>query len=403
MKKVSRLAMMIIASTTISMGLTACGDDDETPATTATTPATTPATTQPTAEQVRDSLLFKVNSQYLNKTIIATYKKLATDCENMLPMAQGLNSQAALNKLCDQWKLARQDWELSESFLFGAASGYGIDPHIDTWPFAEASFVSLMSRLMPATDEADAENVRHMIATTQNFTGFHAMEYVIFRNGQPRNYSDLTADEKFFVLAVAEDLYLSACRLEVAWASVDAEPSRITLLEEAEMTPDAEFGKEFLLAGERGSRWSSVLDATVQIIDGCIDIIGEVADSKIAAAYSGNDETYIESPHAYNSIQDFYDNIRGCKQALYGGLDQVNATTPAQNSLMAYCLTAYPTEARAAMAAMETALTAINQMKRPFVLNYTDPSAGKAIDALHSLDDALGALKQKLDPNAETE
>ena len=55
------------------------------------------------------------------------------------------------------------------------------------------------------------------------------------------------------------------------------------------------------------------------------------------------------------------------------------------------------------MAAMETALTAINQMKRPFVLNYTDPSAGKAIDALHSLDDALGALKQKLDPNAETE
>ena len=119
--------------------------------------------------------------------------------------------------------------------------------------------------------------------------------------------------------------------------------------------------------------------------------------------YTGEDVNYIESPHAYNSIQDFYDNIRGCKQALYGGLGQVNATTPAQNSLMAYCLTAYPTEARAAMAAMETALTAINQMKRPFVLNYTDPSAGKAIDALHSLDDALGALKQKLDPNAETE
>jgi hypothetical protein len=70
---------------------------------------------------------------------------------------------------------------------------------------------------------------------------------------------------------------------------------------------------------------------------------------------------------------------------------------------MAYCLTAYPTEARAAMTALETALTTINQMKRPFVLNYTDPSAGKAIDALHSLDDALGALKQKLDPNAETD
>ena len=397
MKKVSRFAMMVMAATTLSMGFSACGDDDEP----STTPSTTPVTPQRTAEQVRDSLLFEVNSQYLSKTIIATYKKLATDCEKMLPMAQGLDSQSGLNKLCEQWKLARQDWELSESFLFGAASGYGIDPHIDTWPFAEASFVSLMSRLKPATDEADAENVRHMIATTQNFTGFHALEYIIFRNGQPRNFNDLTADEKFFVTAVAEDL--SACRLEVAWASVDAEASRITLLEEAEMTPDDEFGKEFLLAGQRGSRWSSVLDATIQILDGCIDIIGEVADSKIAAAYSGDDETYIESPHAYNSIQDFYDNIRGCKQALYGGLEQINATVPAQNSLIAYCLTVYPTEARAAMTALETALTTINQMKRPFVLNYTDPSAGKAIDALHSLDDALGTLKQKLNPNAETD
>lgn len=389
--------MMFMAVTTLSMGVTACGDDDDSPAN------PTPSSQTKTEEQIRDSILTVINNEYVDKAIITTYKKLADDCETMLGMAEDLTTQQQLEALCDQWKVARQDWELSEAFLFGAASGYGIDPHIDTWPFAEASFLTLMSRLNPATDEADAEVVEHTIATSQNFTGFHAMEYVIFRKGQPRNISDLTDNEKFFVSAVAADLYLSACRLEVAWAGSAAKAERIALLEEEELTPEDDFGREFTTAGQRGSRWASPVDASVQIIDGCIDIIGEVADSKIASAYTGDDVTYIESPHAYNSVQDFYDNIRGCKQALYGGLSTISATTPAQNSLMAYCLQKYPTEANDVIASLENALNAINQMKRPFVLNYTDATAGTAIDALHDLDDKLSTLKQKLDPNAEQE
>jgi len=387
------MAMFFMAATTLSMGMASCSDDDD----------DNNSASERTAEQERDAQLSIVNQEYVNATVVATYKKLADDCEELMEMIQEMDSQSDLNAVCEQWKVARQDWELSESFLFGAASGYGIDPHIDTWPFAEASFNNLMSKLNPATNEADAAAVDEQIAHSQNFTGFHALEYIIFRNGQPRQFSSLTADELYFVNGVARDLYISACRLEVAWAGEQADDDSIELLEAEELMPEDDFGREFVTAGQKGSRWASVIDASTQIIDGCIDIIGEVADSKIAAAYTGDDETYIESPHAYNSVQDFYDNIRGVKQALYGGLQTINATQPAEKSLMSYCLANYATEARATMEALENALTTINQMKRPFVLNYKDASAGAAIEALHNLDDKLSALKAKLDPNSKAE
>lgn len=394
MKKNLKLAMMFMAATALTMGTTACSkdsDDDNTEQT---------AQQGPSAAQVRDSLLSIVNVDYVKNAVAATYTKLATDCETLQQMVEQMNSQESLVGVCNQWKVARQDWELSEAFLFGAASGYGIDPHIDTWPFAEASFVNLMSKLSPSTSEADAAAVDEQIAHTQNFTGFHAMEYIIFRQGQPRLFSDLTADELYFVNGVAKDLFLSACRLEVAWIGETADKDHIALLEEEELMPDDNFGQEFVNAGQKGSRWASVTDASVQIVEGCIDIVGEVADSKIAAAYTGDDVNYIESPHAYNSIQDFYDNIRGVKQALYGGLAYASATTPGKNSLMAYCLQNHASEANAVMTALETALSTIDKMKRPFVQNYTDPSAGAAIEALHQLNTTLDALKAKLDPNS---
>ena len=85
-----------------------------------------------------------------------------------------------------------------------------------------------------------------------------------------------------------------------------------------------------------------------------------------------------------------------CKHALYGGLN-VSGTVPAEKSLMAYLQSVAPNEANFAMSALETALEKVNNMKRPFVLNFTDASAGEAIAALEALDDALDALKGKIE------
>ena len=150
-------------------------------------------------------------------------------------------------------------------------------------------------------------------------------------------------------------------------------------------------------AGQAGSRWKTILQGSVQIIEGCSDITDEVGNAKIASAYKEEDTSYIESPHAYNSITDFYDNIIGVKNALYGlspSIENYNVTTPATNSVIGYALTndALKAPAQDVMNKLETALAAINKMVRPFVKNYKDPSCGVAIDALEDLDESLGAL-----------
>ena len=383
MKKLMKMAMMFMACTVAVAGFTSCGDDNDDNGGSSST-------------NTKETTLAAINKQFTNNTVIATYKSLADACEELQELLENMNSQEDLQKACDKWKSARQYWEWSEAFLFGAASNYAIDPHIDTWPFDVTSFNNVMAKFHPATSEADAEAVDHMVATTQNFTGFHAMEYIIFRDGAARDFNALTADEIYFAKSVAADLYLSACRLEAAWAGIDnVAAARKELLEDAELEPTDNFGEEMINAGKAGSRWATATLGSVQIIEGCQDIIGEVADSKIGAPYSGDDINYIESPHAYNSIQDFYDNIESCKHALYGGLN-VSGTTPESGSLMAYCQANYPSEASAAMAALETALAKIKAMKSPFVLYYSDPSAGEAIDAIHALDETLDALKEKL-------
>ena len=346
-----------------------------------------------------NTALQTANEMFVNQTVIPTYKGLADECAKMQDAIEAFaadKSDANLAKVCELWKTSRQYWEWSEAFLFGAASGYGIDPHIDTWPFDVTVFNNLLSKYSPATNEDDAAVIDQNVATGQNLTGFHALEYVIFRNGQPRAAADLTADEVYYCQSVAADLFLSACRLEAAWAGTEnVAANKAKVLEENELEPEDFFGEEFKTAGQAGSRWKTIELAAIQIIEGCQDIIDEVAHSKIGAPHTGEDVNYIESPNAQNSIQDFYDNVMSCKHALYGGLN-VSGAVPAEKSLMAYLQSVAASEANAAMSALETALDKVNNMKRPFVLNYTDASAGEAIAALEDLDEALDKLKAKI-------
>ena len=371
----------IIALAMVATVFVACKDDEE-------------------DDNKLNSELQTANEMFVNQTVIPTYKGLADECAKMQDAIEAFaadKSDAKLKTVCDLWKTSRQYWEWSEAFLFGAASGYGIDPHIDTWPFDVTVFDNLMSKYHPATSEDDAAVIDQNVATGQNLTGFHALEYVIFRNGQPRAAADLTADEVYYCQAVSADLFLSACRLEAAWAGTEnVSDAKAKVLEDNEIELEDFFGEEFRTAGNAGSRWKTVELAAIQIIEGCQDIIDEVAHSKIGAPHTGEDVNYIESPNAYNSIQDFYDNVMSCKHALYGGLG-VSGAVPAEKSLMAYLQSVAASEANAAMSALETALDKVNKMKRPFVLNYTDASAGEAIKALEDLDDALDALKGKIE------
>ena len=314
-------------------------------------------------------------------------------------------SQATLDKACADWKTARANWENTEAFLFGAADVYSIDPHTDTWPVAANDLADVLR------DEKAMSNLDNFIKTANSgILGYHGLEYVLFRQGQPRKIDQITNLEYNYICAVAKDLYNATATLEAAWDSKESNAERLRIAKDYVATHLAidddgnqegalgsfqNFGKAFKNPGT--GDWATALEATLEIISGCQEIIGEVGDSKIGLPYTGEDATYIESPYAYNSITDFYDNIVSCKNALYG---QMGATTPNEKSLIYFCLNAgnatLAAQAKTVQSKLDNALAKIKAMKAPFALYYSDTSCKAAIDALGELDDALKAMAETL-------
>ncbi len=271
---------------------------------------------------------------------------------------------------------------------------------------------------MAANDLADVLRDAKSMSNLDNFIktansgilGYHGLEYVLFRQGQPRKIDQITTLEYDYICAVAKDLYNATATLEACWDSKESNAERQRIAKEYVATHLAidddgnqegaldgfqNFGKAFKNPGT--GDWETALDATLEIISGCQDIIGEVGDSKIGLPYTGEDNTYIESPYAYNSITDFYDNIVSCKNALYG---QMDATAPNEKSLIYFCKNAgnatLAAQAGNVEAKLAAALSKIKAMKAPFALYYSDASCKTAMDALGELDDALGEMAETL-------
>ena len=386
MNKIFKYSMMFAAALAFTMGFTSCSDDDN-------------------DEQdvtFSSSELKEVNADYVDNTVVATYRNLADYNKQLFADLNAMSDDAGVAKACETWTQSRKWWEFSEAFLFGAAGDYAIDPHTDTWPFDRTQFDKYMSlyknaKLGEEGFENETNTINEAIATGQNLTGFHAVEYLIFREGQPRHFADMTANEIYFAKTAAQDLYLSSLKLVSAWGGkVSADEQ--ALLDEVEFASSINYGENFKNAGNAGSTYSTVVLASKEIIAGANDIIGEVRDSKIGAPATGEDVNYIESPHAHNSIQDFYDNIMSVKHALYGGCT-VDGTTPEAKSLIGICLKNDKTKAAAqnVMTNLENALSKISSMKKPFVLYYTDQSAKDAMEALDGLEESLNALDKLLD------
>lgn len=386
MNKIFKYSMMFAAALAFTMGFTSCSDDDN-------------------DEQdvtFSSSELKEVNADYVDNTVVATYRNLADYNKQLVADLNAMSDDAGVAKACETWKQSRKWWEFSEAFLFGAAGDYAIDPHTDTWPFDRTQFDKYMSlyknaKLGEEEFENETNTINEAIATGQNLTGFHAVEYLIFREGQPRHFADMTANEIYFAKTAAQDLYLSSLKLVSAWGGkVSADEQ--ALLDKVEFASSINYGENFKNAGNAGSTYSTVVLASKEIIAGANDIIGEVRDSKIGAPATGEDVNYIESPHAHNSIQDFYDNIMSVKHALYGGCT-VDGITPEAKSLIGICLKNDKTKAAAqnVMTNLENALSKISSMKKPFVLYYTDQSAKDAMEALDGLEESLNALDKLLD------
>ncbi len=381
MKKFFKSAAVVAASLLLTVNFSSCNKDP-----------------QPTSEETNKAQKEAIVKQYLNHTVYPTYAQLAEKTAALvgnLEILKGSMTQANVNAATATFLEARKWWEMSEAFLFGAASDFGIDPHIDSWPLDEDAFNNLMASpnmiAMLANDEDG------MVAGEQlgnALLGFHGIEYILFREGQPRNVADITDDMMTYAVAVSRDLRNRCFQLEVSW-NANAPQAHKDLMEELELNITVNggnntYGENMLQAGQAGSTYATFTNALEAIADGCLDISDEVGTSKIGKCHTGEDVTYVESPYSQKSITDFYDNIISVKNAYMGGMEGQRDETL---SLHTYLKDNNADLDTKALNAIENALTKINAMKAPFVLYYSDASAGEAMEACQDLSDVMSEVK----------
>ncbi len=354
--------------------------------------------------------------EYVPGVVYDIYGNLAdatTDLyEQLLAVKEaGVSSltDAKLSNICTTFLNARAYWEKSEAFLYGAATAYGIDPHIDSWPLDKDKLSKELtnSTVIADLDEQGAGACDEV--GTANL-GFHGIEFILFRDGSNRKASEFQGNDTYegftsvtgateiiFATAVAEDLRNYCWELQAAW-DPDAPSERVKYVEdelELNTTLDSglTYGENLLGAAEAGSTYKTWQAAVYNIlVAGCSDICDEVANSKIASAYyhkTQEDADYIESPYSHKSYQDFYNNIQSIVYTFYGKAEASSPSSRCIYKVLEDQGYSGLSDLKSAMDAAVASLQACLDYGKAFVEEPTAKCAGDAIDAIGAFDDEI--------------
>lgn len=375
----------------------------------------------------QETALKLVVEDYVNNTVVPTYRgladatvRLAEVCDKMCENGVENLSEDLIRQAGNEWIEARRYWELSEAWLYGAASDYDIDPHIDTWPLDKTAMDAMLNNEAQMSQMSDRESAGEYVGSSlgQGLLGFHAIEYLIFEpssatatTSSPRPASRFTQNELFYLAAVADDLRNCSLRLEASWAdegSVSAE--KLAILDDAELSYDKNYGSYMKNAGSAGSTYVSYAEAVQEMIVGAQDISDELGNQKIGNPVGSGlaaDPDYIESPYALNSITDFIDNIRSVRHA-YMGYQLVAGESETYLKQSTHTLSAYVAsidkdlDARV-KAAIDNAEAAVSKMKEPFASTSQDKSMHDinfaAVDACNELNDIFDEVIELVEKN----
>lgn len=384
MRKFFNRAAIFMAALSLGLGFAGCSDDDN--------DDKKPAQTVDATQQA-------IVSNYVNEIVVPTYKSLADASIKLADACADLSSQEKVNQACAHWVEARKYWELSEAFLYGAAADYNIDPHIDSWPLD-------LGQLSAVLKAGDIEARISAGTAGYGLLGFHAVEYVIFKNGETgdasnrvRNHADITDAEKTFAAAVAADMRDQCIRLEAAWAGVDkVSAAKQKMLAEAELEPTMNYGELLASAGMPGNaKYKTQAAAFEEILVGASDIANEVGNTKISDPMASHQWSDVESPHSWNSVTDFADNIRSVRNAYLG----TRSGERAKHSVSAHVASIDMVIDMKVQTAIDAAIKACEAMPKPFRNYIFENTDAASKDKIKAAIEACNALRDALDEAQE--
>ena len=339
---------------------------------------------------IQDSEYDAIINQYVDNVVMPTYRDLKTKNSALYNavVAFGNNpSNAGFQTICDAWLAAREPWESSEAFLFGPVADFGLDPNMDSWPLDQEAIVNTLKSQQWNTMEweGDYDEDDEAIAAAQNVRGFHTLEFLAFRDGKARTLTDQAASDN-----AADYVYDESNA--TAWAQYMRNTAQL-LVDDVTLLCDAwetSYANEFK-KHNRGD-FTSGLSCIEQLIDGCIEIAGEVGGAKIGEPYdlymSGKTQEAlyaVESWYSWHSRDDYTNNIYSIRNAYYGSLDgSIN------NNSLSKLVAKYDAELDSKVkTAITAAAAAIQAIPQPFRNNINTAEAASAQLACQDLSDVL--------------
>ncbi len=259
----------------------------------------------------------EVLAVYTDQVVIRTYESMASEAIRLSQAVDHLvasPSDQGVITATQFWLKTRAYWEQSEAFLFGPAAFNHLDPKLDSWPLDQEQLDHVLGNIDAGRLVVDDAYVRDYLGAA--LRGFHAIEYLLFREGQPRRSADLAAGEKAYLKSATRVLMEDAITLEAWWAGIEhISQEKLAILEAAEIEVGKAFGEEFRRAGKPGSRYASPQEALEEILQGCVDIADEVAAEKIGGPAETKNPRDCESWYSWTSLEDFQNNILGIRLA----------------------------------------------------------------------------------------
>ncbi|MDE6696287.1 MAG: peptidase M75 [Muribaculaceae bacterium] len=136
-----------------------------------------------------DSRFQDIVDNYVDVVVVPTYKSLKERNEALYQTVLKFKNSPSDNNFasaCNAWLEAREPWEKSEAFLFGPVDALGLDPNMDSWPLDQDNIVQILnSGNYDNLDWSDGDD-DDTIEAVQSVRGFHTLEFLLFKDGQPR-------------------------------------------------------------------------------------------------------------------------------------------------------------------------------------------------------------------------
>ncbi|MDE6330943.1 MAG: peptidase M75, partial [Muribaculaceae bacterium] len=140
-----------------------------------------------------DPRLQAIVDNYVDEIVVPTYDSLRLRNQALYQAVVAFKNNPSDNAFaaaCEAWLEAREPWEKSEAFLFGPVDALGLDPNMDSWPLDQDAIVQILnSGNYDNLDWSDGDD-DDRIEAVQSVRGFHTLEFLLFKDGQPRRVAE---------------------------------------------------------------------------------------------------------------------------------------------------------------------------------------------------------------------